>query len=151
MQKLDKKEDANTRRKESFKLLLIDSKSFDTEANTNTNPLKETRFKKTKGRVYIWFSDIHLIRFAVTKTRFLASISLRTLLLLCYMTVSRMTLTWPFSGGWVLQKVDINLLVLLEAFWVWPPLGLFQILTILVQYLNIDALKTYFSSFWPQV
>ena len=53
MQKLDKKEDANTRRKESFKLLLIDSKSFDTEANTNTNPLKETRFKKTKGIVYI--------------------------------------------------------------------------------------------------
>ena len=38
-----------------------------------------------------------------TKTRFLASISLLTLLLLCYMTVQRMTSTWYFCGGRVLQ------------------------------------------------
>ena len=89
----------------------------------------------------------HEMWHGTTKTRFLALILLRTLLLLCYMTVSRTTLTWSFCGGWVLQKVDINLLVLLEVFWVWSPLGLFQILTILVQYLNIDVLKTYFSKF----
>ena len=51
----------------------------------------------------------------------LALIPLPTLFLLCYMTVSRM-----------LQKVDMTLLVLLEIFQVWPPLGLFQILAILV-------------------
>ena len=42
------------------------------------------------------------------------------------------TFTCRFCGGWVLQKVDINLLVFLENFWVLIPLGLFQILTILV-------------------
>ena len=41
--------------------------------------------------------------YGTTKTRFLASISLLTLLLLCYMTVSRMTSTWYFCGGRVLQ------------------------------------------------
>ena len=48
------------------------------------------------------------------------------------MTVSRMTLTWHFCDELVLQKVDVNLLVLLEAFSVQSPLGLFKILTILV-------------------
>ena len=52
MQKLEKKKTTNTKIKESFKLLLIHSKNFDAEANTNANPLKDTRFKKTKGRVY---------------------------------------------------------------------------------------------------
>ena len=69
--KIRKKKTTNTGRKESFKLLLIYSKNFDTEANTNTNPLKESRFNKTKGTVYkIWFSD--LIQLAVTKIRFFA-------------------------------------------------------------------------------
>ena len=39
------------------KSCLIYSKNFNTEANINTKPLNETRFSKTKGRVYkIWFS-----------------------------------------------------------------------------------------------
>ena len=49
----------------------------------------------------------------------------------CYMTVSHMTVTWHFCGRWVLQKVDINL-VLLHAFWVRSSLDLFQMLTILI-------------------
>ena len=52
MQKLEKRRSQIQRRKESFKLLLVHSKNFDTEANTNTNPLKENQFNKMKGRVY---------------------------------------------------------------------------------------------------
>ena len=89
----------------------------------------DIQFAVTKTRFFAWYVAT---KCDTTKTRLLASILLRTLLLLCYMTVSRVTLTWHFCGGWVLQKVDIILLVLLEAFWVWSPLGLFQILTILV-------------------
>ena len=88
----------------------------------------------------------HEMWYGTTKTRFLASILLRTPLLLCYMTVSRMTLAWHFCGGWVLQKVDINLLVLLKTFWVWSPFGLFQILTIIK-----TSLKRIFQDYWPQV
>ena len=57
----------------------------------------------------------HEMWYGTTESLFLASILLLTLLLLCYMTVSRMALTWHFCGGCVLQKVDINLLVLHEA------------------------------------
>ena len=67
-------------------------------------------------RVKISMIRCHKMWCGTTKTRFLASIPLLTLLFLCYLTVSRMTLIWNFRCGWVLQKVDINLLVLLEAF-----------------------------------
>ena len=78
---------------------------------------------------------------------FLLLIRLRTLLLICHTTVSRMTLTWHLCGGWVLQKVDISLLILLF-------LRLFEYDHPLVclkywqyWYLNIDVLKTYCSRF----
>ena len=35
------------------------------------------------------------------------------------MTTSRMTLTWHFCGGWVLQKVDIILLDFLSMVTTW--------------------------------
>ena len=96
----------------------------------------------------------HKMWYGTTKTQFLASISLRTLLLLCYMSVSGMALTWHFCGGWVLQKIDINLLVLLEAFWLCLSLGLFQILTIFLKRIKtyfLTFLKRIFQGFWPQV
>ena len=77
MQKNRKKKTTKTRRKESFKLLkqkLSDpSKNFDTEVNTNTNPLNKTRFNKTKGKC-IKFDSVtyYLIQLAITKTRLFA-------------------------------------------------------------------------------
>ena len=170
-----KKEDKKDRKKAEFQG--AETKVVWSIAKTSiqihqTYPPNETRFDKTKGKVWnlIQWQEfwIHLTKFdattrklngqydiqlAISKTRFfpwyvamkydtedgnaisvvdLASIPLRTLFLLCYMTVSRMTLTWHFCGGWMLQKVDMTLLVLLEIFQVWSLLGLFQILIILV-------------------
>ena len=76
MQKLEKRRpQRQEERKVSScwnKSCLVHNKNFDTESNTNTNPLNETRFNKKKGRVYkIWFSDIRLTQHAVTKFDFL--------------------------------------------------------------------------------
>ena len=81
-----------------------------------------------KTRFFPWYVAMKCDTY---ETRFLALVPFLTLFLLCYMNVLRMALTWHFCGGWVFQKVDINLLVLLEAFQVRSPLGLFQILAIL--------------------
>ena len=89
----------------------------------------------------------HEMWYGTAKTRFLASIPLRTLLLLCYMTVSHMTLTWHFCGGPFLQKVDINLLVLLEPFWVWSPFSNIGNTGFGIQ----TSLNRTFQGFWPQV
>ena len=72
------------------------------------------RHSTSKTR-FFFIIRCHEMWYDTTKTWFLASIPILTLLVLCYLTVSRMTLIWHFRGGWVLQKVDINLLVL-EAF-----------------------------------
>ena len=62
-------------------MLLIHSKNFCTEVNTNTNPLKEPWFNKTKKRMYnIWFNEIHLIQFVVTKTQFFVWYAVRNMI-----------------------------------------------------------------------
>ena len=139
---------------------MIHSKYLNTETND------ETRFVKTKGRVYkIWFSgrnfeSIYLTKFDATTRKlnhqydiqfFAWYVSTKCVTArrklnfwrwfhfvpyCCHVTwlyhVLYNTFTWRFCGGWVLQKVHINLLVFLENFWVLIPLGLFQILIILV-------------------
>ena len=148
------------------KRCLIHSKYFNTETNTTTNLPNETRFVKTKGRVYkIWFSgrnfeSIYLTKFDATTRKLNHQYDIQ--FFAWYVSTKCVTarrklnfwpwfhfvpysshvtwlyhvlcdtFTWRFCGGWVLQKVDINLLVFLENFWVFIPLGLFQILTILV-------------------
>ena len=87
----------------------------------------------------------HEMWYRTTKTRFLASLPLRTQLLLYYMTVSCKTLTWHICGGRVLQKVNTNLLGLSRIFEYGHPLVCFK--NWQYKYLNIGVLKTYYSRF----